>query len=266
MLFKAPEYDVQAELRRLHSRKSSNGKVVPMNWFKPLLRVAAVLIVAAGGYFYFFSRTNTPTIVETAAAEKTELELPDASSVTLNALSKLTFYKKNWTRQREVTLDGEAFFKVAKGSRFEVKTSSGTVSVLGTKFNVKNRHDYFEVTCYEGLVEVHSAQEVVRLSPKRMFRVAKGTVTKDHSLKDISPSWIANESSFQSVPFGEVVKEFERQYNITVTTKNIDLDQAFTGRFIHSDISLALKSISFPLNLTIQITGDQNVVLSGEPK
>jgi ferric-dicitrate binding protein FerR (iron transport regulator) len=266
MSFRAPEYAVQAELERLQVRKSLPGRVVSMNWFSPLLRVAAILIVIVGSYFYFVGHPSSPTRVETAAAEKTEVALPDSSLVTLNAVSKLVFYEQNWTKERKVTLEGEAFFKVTKGSRFDVETSSGTIRVLGTKFNVKNRRDYFEVICYEGLVEVISAQEVVTLPPKHMFRVVKGLITKENDLNEITPGWTTQESSFQSVPFSEVIAEFERQYAVTVTTHNINPDQLFTGRFVHSNISLALKSISFPLNLSYQIMKDKNVVLSGEIK
>jgi ferric-dicitrate binding protein FerR (iron transport regulator) len=204
-----------------------------MNWFSPLLRVAAILIVIVGSYFYFVGHPSSPTRVETAAAEKTEVALPDSSLVTLNAVSKLVFYEQNWTKERKVTLEGDA---------------------------------YFEVICYEGLVEVISAQEVVTLPPKHMFRVVKGLITKENDLNEITPGWTTQESSFQSVPFSEVIAEFERQYAVTVTTHNINPDQLFTGRFVHSNISLALKSISFPLNLSYQIMKDKNVVLSGEIK
>ena len=274
MSFKAPEYDVHAEYRRLQSRKisgnakvpenKSEAKVVAMHWIKPLLQAAAVLTLMAGSYFFFLH--DSPTIVKTVAAEKTVLSLPDSSLVALNVFSKLSFHEQSWTKARRVTLDGEAFFKVAQGSRFDVETASGTISVLGTEFNVKCRDDYFEVICYEGLVEVQSHKKIVNLSAKQMFRILNGKITQENNLRNISAPWAANESSFESVPFGEVIKEFERQYNVTITTKNINLDLLFTGRFVHSDLALALKSISLPLNLTYQITSDQNVVLSGEIK
>ena len=49
--------------------------------------------------------------------------------------------ENKWKNERSVNLDGEGFFKVAKGSKFDVETSAGTVSVVGTQFNVKNRKD-----------------------------------------------------------------------------------------------------------------------------
>ena len=52
--FKAPDFDVEAELERFHDRKTGKGKVVRMPWLKPMLRVAAVLIVLIGSYFFFY--------------------------------------------------------------------------------------------------------------------------------------------------------------------------------------------------------------------
>ncbi len=265
--FKAPEYNPQSEFQRIqtakHSRKAE--KVIAMPWLQPLLRVAAVLLILTGSYFIFL--WNPTTTFATLASEKTELFLPDSSAVTLNALSKLSYQAKHWGRKRAVTLDGEAFFKVAKGSQFDVETEVGTITVLGTQFNVKMRTDYFEVVCYEGLVAVKHAGNVVKLPPAKMFRVVKGIITPDESTTEVLPGWLMQESSFESVPFGEVIKEFERQYSVSVTTNNIDLNQLFTGRFVHSNFPVALKSISIPLNLKYEVAEDQkNVALSGEIK
>jgi ferric-dicitrate binding protein FerR (iron transport regulator) len=46
----------------------------------------------------------------------------------------------------------EAYFQVKKGQTFSVNTTDGVVKVLGTHFNVKQRKNYFEVNCFEGLV------------------------------------------------------------------------------------------------------------------
>ncbi|HET9487613.1 MAG TPA: FecR domain-containing protein [Chryseosolibacter sp.] len=261
MSFKAPDYAVAAEYERMKERRALRNKVVHMNWLSPLLKVAAVLIAVGGAWFFFLS--DKPTVVETLAAEKSTLWLPDSSFVALNAMSKVTFDETKWDRQRKVELEGEAFFKVARGSRFDVVTSMGTVSVLGTAFNVRNRQDYFEVICYEGSVEVTSA-EVVRLSPQQTFRLVNGVVAKGEAADSQSmPDWRNGESSFRSVPFRYVVEEFERQFNVSVTTRNVDRQRLFTGTFTHSDFSVALQSIALPFNLAYEVDG-KKIILTGE--
>lgn len=260
--FKAPDYNVEAELEQLQNKKSAKGKVVSIGWMKPLLKMAAALIVIAAGYFYFY--LNMSTTVETLASEKSELFLPDSSQVFLNALTKVSYNKNKWEKKRQVKLDGEAFFKVAKGSKFDVVTTSGIVSVLGTRFNVINRSNFFEVVCYEGLVQVQSGKELAQLPPKHSFRIIDGIVTKSDPSDDLSPSWLADESSFRSIPYSQVIREFERQYDVSVTTRSVNLDLLFTGRFVHNDKSLALKSISLPLNLSYEISNDKQIILSGK--
>ena len=262
--FRAPEFDVDKALERLQEAKpqGKTGRVVAMNWLKPLLRVAAVFILLSIGYIYL--TRDAITEVQTMAAEKVEIFLPDSSFVVLNASSHLTYPEKKWENERKVVLDGEAFFKVARGSRFDVETGLGMVTVLGTEFNVKNRDDYFEVICYEGLVQVKSLQKVAELQPGHVFRVVDGSIITEKISSDVSPSWLQGESFFESVPYMQVIKEFERQYDKTVVSRNVDVNQFFTGGFVHDDITLALRSITLPLNISYQIGENKQVIISGD--
>lgn len=261
--YKAPEYDAKAEFNRLQARKAvkHQAKLITLPWLQTVIKIAAVLAISLGIYFYYFS--TTATTLSTLTAEKTALYLPDSSLVTLNASSSLTYYKRRWSKQRTVTLDGEAFFKVAKGSRFDVQTEAGVVSVLGTQFNVKKRKNYFEVICYEGLVQVNYSGKILQLTPSKMFRLIDGNVTALEATQEVVPGWTRNESFFESVPFSEVLDEIERQYSVTIVTKNIDKSQLFTGRFPHDNLTLALKSITVPLHLSYEVTS-KKVVLSRE--
>ncbi|MEM9051980.1 MAG: FecR family protein, partial [Bacteroidota bacterium] len=80
--------------------------------------------------------------------------LPDGSEIKLAANSNLSYNDILWTLSRSVSLDGEAFFKVAKGEKFDVKTEYGIVSVLGTEFTVWEREGSLLVHCLEGRVDV----------------------------------------------------------------------------------------------------------------
>ena len=260
--FKAPEYDIEAELERVNQSKSGRGKVVGFEWQKTLLRIAAMLTIVVGGYIYY--SYYLPTTVKTAQAEKRNVLLPDSSEVILNAVSKITYNEIKWNKDRKIELDGEAFFKVRKGSRFYVETSSGTVSVLGTQFNVKQRKEYYEVVCYEGLVEVLAGNQNNQLTPSHTIRYINGIIIKDIISDESGPAWLNNESSFKSVPFKQVIEEFESQYDVSIVAENIDMDKLFTGRFTHDDMVLALKSITIPQNIFYRITEDNQVILSVE--
>lgn len=226
--------------------KIKNAPVIKLNSYKVLFRIAALLVISVSVYFAFFF--NTLTTIHTLASNKTTFELPDASTVVLNSESKVRFSKSKWSAKREVSLEGEAFFKVAKGSKFDVLTSGGLVSVVGTQFNVKNRENYFEVKCFEGVVSVKSKGKSQQLTKGNTYRILNDKVTID-SITNIQPNWIKDRSSFKSVPLYIVLNEFERQYDVKITTDKIDTERLITGGFVHNNIEQALTSITVPFDI-----------------
>jgi len=263
LLFKDTSYNVSLEFEKLNStikKRKQASKTV--QWIKPLLRVAAIFII--GLAVYYSPIYGDMATVNTLASNTASIELPDKSEVKLNAASSLKYEKRNWKKNREVNLVGEAYFKVEKGSQFDVVTWLGKVSVLGTQFNVKQRVNYFEVICYEGLVSVSYKGEDIELPAGTSFKLIDGEIIQEET-RDSVPSWAAkNISSFKSVPYSEVIKEFERQYNIKVETNNIDAEQLFTGSFTNNDEELALKSITLPLQLKFNKPNNATIVLTKE--
>ncbi|MEJ6791551.1 MAG: FecR family protein [Lacinutrix sp.] len=245
MLFKPENIDISFELESLNfalkTRKQKGN-----NYFKPLLRVAAILAISLSLFYY---TTTLNTNINTEIAQKENVVLPDQSLVVLNAKSTLTYNKSKWENNRDLNLNGEAYFKVAKGSKFSVKTNTGTISVLGTEFNVKNRKDLFEVICYEGSVKVEHNNKTNILKPGENFLLLNNIVIEKPKAVETSPYWINNETDFTSMPYTQVISEFERQYNVTFSVDNIDTNQLFTGSFSHNNIEVALQAITFPLNL-----------------
>ena len=207
--------------------------------------------------------TTLDTTIQTQIAEKTIIELPDGSSTQLNALSALTFNKRNWKKSRDLELNGEAYFKVEKGSTFNVITETGTVAVLGTEFNVKHRDNLFEVVCYEGSVRVNGKIKTTILKPGDSYLILDGNYIAKEKEKFKSPNWISNKSYFKSMPFKYVLNEFERQFNLEIDAQNIDVSILYTGSFTHTNLDLALKSITLPFNLKYSINNN-TVLLSSE--
>lgn len=255
--FKAPEYSVEQELEK-SLELISTIKIRKSNWLKPIMRIAAVLVIAFGLYFYI---SGLDTNYQTEIAQQIETLLPDDSQIILNSASNLTYNKRSWSKSRLVSLEGEAFFKVAKGSKFNVVTSAGIVSVLGTEFNVKQRNNYFEVSCFEGSVGVETAEATQVLKPGESFRIIDGNIQKTTRKTEPFPSWLSEESNFENVPVYLVFEELERQYNVSINFSQIEKSQLFNGTFSHNNLELALKSITIPLNLTYNIENEQITIM-----
>lgn len=259
-----PDFDMAKAWEDLNKQKTSKeSKVVKLNPFKKYLSIAAAIAVIFTASYLFYGTLNEE--VSTQYAERVEIVLPDASEVQLNADSQISYSKKNWDNKRNIALNGEAFFKVAKGKRFTVTTENGTVTVLGTQFNVENRKDYFEVACYEGLVSVIYNKKEVKLPAGNSLVVINGDI-KSFEIPNIKePSWVRNESNFKSIPLKYVLDEFQRQFNIEVTTQNIDPDQLFTGSFSNTNKDLALQSISTPSQIKYKLKGNKVLFYAETP-
>lgn len=251
-----PDFNMDQAFTALKNKRELTApKVVQLHPFRKFLRVAAAIaVLLVASYFYLNSLDEN---VSTQFAENKEVVLPDNSEIVLNADSEISYSEKAWDKERNIALKGEAFFKVAKGKRFTVSTDGGTVAVLGTQFNVENRNGFFEVTCYEGLVSVTFNGKETKLPAGDSFLAINGKIAKGKVVNISYPSWMSDESSFKSIPLQYVLDEFERQHNITVETKNIDLNQLYTGTFSNTNADLALQSISVPSQIKFKLEGNK---------
>ena len=255
----APAIDAQAALERFNQLKleKKEPKVIPLNYKMFFKIAAAIALLFSSSYFLFF---NNDTTFKTSIAQTQSFELPDHSKVTLNASSKITYNENNWEENRALTLDGEAYFEVQKGQTFSVKTQDGIVKVLGTHFNVKQRDNYYEVLCFEGLVSVTHNDRIVKLPPGKTFRLVNKKIESVDDFTTLSPSWLAKESNFERIPLNLVFAELERQYDITIKTEDVDTSKLYTGSFSNTNQKLALEAITIPLQLSYKIQGKTIIV------
>lgn len=147
--------------------------------------------------------------------------LNDGTEVIMNADSKLSFPTRFTGKERIVTLEGEAYFKVAKNPAqpFIVKTNRIDTKAIGTEFNVRAyKGTEPHVTLIEGIVEV-TAPEVnknVRISPNEDVTISDNTL----HVKDIDPEyyiqWKEGFFYYDNVALGEILSDIGRWYNVNV--------------------------------------------------
>lgn len=254
----APEADIENIYHNITRNKNKrNSGVRKLNpWFA---KVAAVLVMALGLTFFFYTTHTTNTIAK--AGERTEFLLPDNSSVVLNADSEAEFRTWNWDNNRKVELEGEAFFKVAKGKKFDVVTNLGTVTVVGTQFNVKARENRFDVTCFEGKVIVKSNGKEVALTPGQSVAFENGNNINVPLEEGQQPGWITYEVNFHKEKLANVIDEIERQYNVSIELPKGSYDD-FNGPLPMNDLNTALDNIATVYNLKIKREGDKIILTS----
>lgn len=257
----APVFDKDKAWNQLNAKVKKETKVVSLFNTRNLLKYAAIFVLLVTGLLYI---TNLKTTETATLAEKKSFTLPDQSEVVLNADSEIKYSKRSWDKKRTLSLYGEAFFKVAKGEKFDVVTEQGIVSVLGTQFNVQSRSAHFHISCYEGKVAVDFNNSKIQLSAGDSVIIENGEIVSQQKINTLQPGWMLDESAFDNKPLWWVLEEVQRQYKVTVITENIDKDIRFTGTFTHTNLEAALKTICLPLSLTYNINQNGNVLIYGE--
>jgi len=257
----APAADMDALYKRISESKhrSAAPKVRRLNVWIP--RVAAVLFIALGLSFYLYATNTTEQHADTAAMAS--FTLPDDSKVVLNAGSEAHYKEFNWSSNRMLELDGEAYFKAAKGKTFDVVTPLGTVTVVGTQFNVKARGTRLDVTCYEGKVRVTTPSETILLTPGKTVAYEDG---KNLNLPDVQagePGWVRHEAVFVTEKIKNVVAELERQFNVTIVLAGPVSTKSYNGTIPTKDLNTALDIVRGPYNLSYKKQGNK-IILSAE--
>lgn len=247
------DFNEEKIIQKIISRKKTKTKQITLYtiWFS---KIAAILIIVLG-LFYSVEKISIVNQI-TDNGEKRTFLLPDHSEVVLNSGSEVNYKKWNWNTNRELKLNGEAYFAVTKGKKFKVKTKLGIVTVLGTHFNVKTKKNQFNVTCFEGRVKVNyqKAQLILTSGQSVTFENGKQTNTTTQITK---PIWIDNQMSFQQEKLTAIITEIEKQYNVTIIIKTKNTENVFSGKIPTNNLDTALQIISTTYNLNYSIAKDQ---------
>ncbi|XOV94989.1 MAG: FecR family protein [Bacteroidota bacterium] len=250
--FESPEnFDPNEILGIVKESESPKINLQRRYWLYGIAAVIALLITT-----YFTFDIITYASYTSDYGEKRPLFLPDGTEVILNAKSKISFQRWNWKEERTVRLEGEAYFNVIKGSTFTVEADHGTVTVLGTRFNVKSAFDFIEVVCYEGKVRVNTLAHNKILNPTEGFRQIYSDTTLLTSTI-AKPTWMNNESSFDNMPAQYVLDELGNQYDLYFEGR-LPEDLMFTGSFPHNNKDLALKIVLGALQINYNVK--ENIV------
>lgn len=224
-----------------------------------IIRLATLGAAAAVLLFFFFQNIGNSydTTVNVPYAKVENITLPDGSEVTINADSELKYDAASWDQNRMVSLNGEAFFSVEKGSNFTVKTKNGSVQVLGTKFNVYDRKQHFKVHCETGKVSVKSkGAETILIRDQAVAVVNKEHIfQKNVPVGDRRSTWQRGIFVYKDVQLYEVVEELERQFDINILIDKSLTEQSYTGSFSKLNRQNALTEVFYPLKLNFEIDG-----------
>ncbi|MEH3114313.1 FecR family protein [Pedobacter terrae] len=208
-------------------------------------------------------KTNT---LSTAKGETFKVELPDGSSVWLNAASSLTYTTNLANAEiRKVKLSGEAYFKVAhdKEHPFVVTTRGHDIKVLGTEFNVSSyENDDEEITTLvQGKISMNTSRDRIILAPGEKGTVHNGGIEKSTANIEAATGWKNNEFVFASQDIKSIMKLIARWYDVNITYEGEIPSEKISGSISRfSDIHSVLNILQATGTVKIKTMGNRVVV------
>lgn len=257
------EEQVEQKLWQLNNRiNETEAPVIKMNnsrkrWW--ISAAAAILLIAGGVAFFTLNQARSK--VNTVYGEVRSNRLPDGTMMILNANSKAEL-SKDWKdgHDREVWLNGEAFFKVTKTphkSRFIVHTENLDVIVTGTQFNVSHYHDKTSVLLTEGSVTILTKDgQELKMKPGDYVEMGGQTIQRKQAKEENILAWKESKLAFDNTPLTEVAQVITNHYGVKVTlADNIGATaEPLTGIMANNNLDDLLAAIAALGNGKVQVT------------
>jgi transmembrane sensor len=205
-------------------------------WLK-IAATVALLVVASMVVHRYYNKADIAVVPaglseqSTLKGERTIISMEDGTKIWLNVASSIRYPETfEGKRTREVFLDGEAFFEVARDTNkpFIVSTQEIQIKVLGTSFNVKSygKEDRIQTTLVEGKVLIESMDEqpkVVTLAPNQMatyHKESRKIVLNNKTDMDALAGWKDGRLIFDNKPLEEIVVALERWYDVEIEVQD----------------------------------------------
>ena len=224
-----------------------------------------------GEIFYHKSEEKTTEVVynklEVPRGGECMIKLDDGTKVWVNAETKLKYPVTFVGDRREVVLEGEAFFDVAKNEKpFIVKTSFGDVRVLGTAFGISayasEPESYTTLVRGKVSVEREGIKPVVILPGEQVVTSKDGKMIKQQVDVEEFVGWKDGIYVFKEKSLGEIMKTLERWYNISVDFQEKSLvDLPFTGNLKrYDDINVFFDALTRTGDMKYRVEGNQVIL------
>ena len=281
---------VSATVRRATASRSERVS----RWVRTIAAAVAVMAVTTAALLWRANETDGPIAVpatgtvETLTGEHKELVLADGSRVTLGARSSLSTDLGN--KLRIVRLErGEAYFSVQKDPRhpFVVHAPGGTITAVGTAFNVRATRDRLTVAVTEGSVRVvrelaaHASRDAAAANAEAApheLRVSSGqqvsftsmtsvyapaTETSPVTRLDVDEAvrWRAGWLVYRNEPLRYVLADIARYTDLQLDlSESVSDDLRFSGAVFKDDVPEWLTALPRIFPLTIRSDGRRMII------
>ncbi|MDO5522504.1 MAG: FecR domain-containing protein [Bacteroidia bacterium] len=244
-------------------------RIFPISAWKKAGQWAAIFLLPILSAFlthYFVthqtSGNNTPITVSADYGEKAEITLADGSRVWLNSGSSLTYDDGFNRNRRNVRLNGEAYFEVAKNDKrpFIVQTKDMNVQALGTAFNVSayDNESFVSSVLLEGSIKITAwgQERVLAENERATFDKTRRTLVTDEVYASDFVEWKNGNLYFENRSFEEIANILTRVFNVEIRFASAELRPIrFSGTLGNSSIRNALDILSLTSAMHYEMNG-----------
>jgi len=293
--------------RTRNTVRRRNGSLKIVDW---VIRIAAIVVIVTGLSYLILRSDRSDKINSTSVCEivaprgsKARVILPDGTRVWLNADSKINYRKDFNEKSRDIYLEGEGYFEVAKNQDkpFVVATADIRIRALGTIFNVKSYpgENIVETTLIEGKVVLEKDSKekkvvnLLTLKPNQKVTYYKNAETMTESAisdeaatpqtvpyvnsvktlvvlnqkvnSDLAIAWKNNRLYFENESFESLSVKLERRFGVTIHFMAEDIKQYhFSGKFDDIIIEQVLAALQFASPFYYAFR-DKDIYISNKP-
>ncbi len=258
--------------QRIHEKQSKKSRIVPLTFYKIAASIALLVVLSFWVYNLISPKPVTIAIEEVYKSnpkgQKSVITLPDGSTVKLNAESRLT-YPNRFVNNRELYLEGEAFFEVKEMPEKPFIVHSGKIktTVLGTSFNFRNypEENNIRVVLVTGKLLVSQKEKspdiknetILKPNEQILYNKVTSIINKDELDVQEIVGWKDNVIHFNQANLDYIERKLERWYGVDIDIQNeskkkIRLSTTFTNQSLEN----VLISLGFTLGFDYEIHED----------
>lgn len=237
------------------------------------------LMLGADSLFYGDGQLLTTTGAQQSVQVKTplggqyQLILEDGSQVWLNAGSKLTYNTGFGTDNRDLRLEGEAYFDVAENPDlpFTVEINGQQVEVLGTAFNISAyaEEPIVKTTLQRGSLAVANDDQKLVLKPNQqaiLDKNAKKIATRDVNASSIV-AWKDGIFDFHGMDVEECMRVIARWYQLDIVYKEKVPSVLLGGKMSRGvRLSTFLEFLETNFDIHGEVTADRKLIITANSK
>jgi transmembrane sensor len=254
-------------------------RAISASIYQTFSKVAAILIIPLlllSVYFYFNPAqttnqlaSNTFREIYTKPGTRTQIDLPDGTRVWLNDGTTFRYPERFTGTQREVFVNGEAYFEVKSNPEnpFVVNNPMMNTVVSGTHFNLNaySSDNYFEATLLEGKIHLENENKNLEMKPgeqvqfdSQLEKVVQRTVDPKNAA-----AWVDGKLIFKDEKIGTAIKKLARWYNVEIILTDPEITNYLMTATIQDeklDQSLKLIALALPVKFEFKKVNNQTEI------